>query len=93
MSGNLGFSVLEEKEKRSRRGFDGLYSEPVAPATPKVTIQQPTVGAVLDKNKLLFKGSKGLEVRELQRLLGVKIDGDFGNITKATLLAKKELPK
>ncbi|MBA0884921.1 peptidoglycan-binding domain-containing protein [Flavobacterium undicola] len=46
---------------------------------------KPTQGATLDRNKLLKFGSKGLEVRELQRLLNVKIDGDFGKITLTAL--------
>lgn len=50
---------------------------------------KPVQGATLDRNKLLKAGSKGLEVRELQRLLGVEIDGDFGKITLAALQNEK----
>ena len=92
-AGILGFLYWKKKKKEAEEDLMVYTPEPVAPATPKVTIQHPVVGAVLDKNKLLFKGSKGLEVRELQRLLGVKIDGDFGNMTKAALLAKKGVTK
>lgn len=53
-------------------------------STPK-NVNTPVQGASLDRNKLLKVGSKGLEVRELQRLLGIKIDGDFGS--KETLPA------
>jgi len=37
--------------------------------------------------KLLKRGSKGEEVRELQRLLGISADGDFGPKTEASVKA------
>jgi hypothetical protein len=63
--------------------------------------QNPT----LDKEKVLKKGSQGLEVSELQRILlkdysadlgksGVNkdgIDGDFGTITEVALLKAKKV--
>jgi peptidoglycan hydrolase-like protein with peptidoglycan-binding domain len=41
---------------------------------------------------MLKKGSKGLEVKELQKRLGFKgadIDGDFGTKTESALFAMK----
>ena len=55
-AGILGFLYWKKKKKEAEEDLMVYTPEPVAPATPKVTIQQPTVGAVLDKNKLLFKG-------------------------------------
>lgn len=59
--------------------------EPVAEPTPA---PKPSP-IVLDKNKTLKKGVKGAEVRELQRLLGISADGDFGPATEAALLKAK----
>ena len=43
----------------------------------------------VDKNKLLKKGSKGLEVSSLQAYLKIKVDGDFGRNTENALFAQK----
>jgi hypothetical protein len=56
-------------------------------ATKSVTTK--SVAIELDRNKLLGKGSKGAEVLELQNLLNVKSDGDFGNITLTALQKAK----
>jgi len=45
----------------------------------------------LNRNLVLKKGSKGLEVRELQRLLNVGIDGDFGPITEMALYSVRSV--
>ncbi len=45
----------------------------------------------LDTTKILSRGSKGLEVNQLQKLLGIEIDGDFGGKTEAALFAKKKV--
>lgn len=52
----------------------------------KLSIDTP---AGSDKNKLLKKGSKGTEVRILQALLKVVVDGDFGRNTENALLMQK----
>lgn len=53
----------------------------------------PTVPASgtsdIDKAKLLKKGSKGMEVRTLQTLLKIKVDGDFGRNTENALFNQK----
>lgn len=55
----------------------------------------PTVSNVttsgIDKNKLLSKGSKGAEVRALQKLLKIKVDGDFGSNTEKALYTQKKV--
>jgi hypothetical protein len=88
-AGSLGVILLlflYWKKKQGQKTDDlPAYTtevEPVPTSQPKNT---PVLGATLDRNKLLKVGSKGLEVRELQRLLGIKIDGDFGS--KETLPA------
>lgn len=43
----------------------------------------------VDKNKLLKKGSKGLEVSSLQAYLKIKVDGDFGRNTENALFSQK----
>lgn len=44
----------------------------------------------LDSNKLLKRGVKGNEVKELQRRLNIIADGDFGKNTETALLHKKK---
>lgn len=83
--GTIGF--LYWKKKKKEKDDDLLLDD--IPEPPTVVNPIPTAGASLDRNKLLSKGSKGLEVRELQRLLGVAIDGDFGANTLKALQAKK----
>lgn len=63
-------------------------------AEPKNTASNPTKPALnlyptIDKNKLLKKGSKGIEVKHLQKLLGVKQDGSFGSKTESKLMFLK----
>jgi hypothetical protein len=84
--GALGFLYWKNKQNEDNDALNDIPEETVPTAT---TNPIPQTGVSLDRNKLLAKGSKGLEVRELQRLLGIKIDGDFGNITLTALLAKK----
>ena len=83
--GTIGFLYWKKKKKENE---DNLLIDDI-PEPPTVVNPIPQVGASLDRNKVLSKGSKGLEVRELQRLLGVTIDGDFGANTLKALQAKK----
>jgi hypothetical protein len=43
----------------------------------------------MNQDKVLGVGSKGEEVKELQKLLGVPADGSFGAQTEKALLARK----
>ncbi|WP_337967192.1 LPXTG cell wall anchor domain-containing protein [uncultured Flavobacterium sp.] len=88
--GTIGFLYWKKKKKEKE---DDLLVDDI-PEPPNV-IDNPTpqAGASLDRNKVLSKGSKGLEVRELQRLLGVAIDGDFGANTLKALQSKKGVVK
>jgi hypothetical protein len=85
--GALGFLYWKNKQNEDNDALNDIPEE--TEPTTTITNPIPQTGVSLDRNKLLAKGSKGLEVRELQRLLGIKIDGDFGNITLTALLAKK----
>ena len=58
----------------------------VLPTVPSVTAVSSTG---LDRNKTLKKGSKGSEVRALQTLLKIKVDGDFGRNTENALFTQK----
>lgn len=61
---------------------------PIKSITPANPIKQ-IVGTGLDKNLILKVGSRGLEVVELQKRLGIVADGIFGPVTEKALFAKK----
>lgn len=90
--GALGFLYWRKKQNEALDNTVDDVTEFAEPS-PQNTNPNPQTGASLNRNRLLAKGSKGLEVRELQRLLGVPIDGDFGAITLAALLAQKGVTK
>lgn len=66
---------------------DHSVIKPVGKILP--TIQAVTEKSGIDKTILLKKGSKGMEVRTLQTLLKVKVDGDFGRNTENALFTQK----
>ncbi len=90
--GALGFLYWKKKQNEALSSTTDNVPEYAEPS-PLTTNPNPQTGASLNRNLLLTKGSKGLEVRELQRLLGVPIDGDFGSVTLAALLAQKGVTK
>lgn len=49
--------------------------------------------ATVDPNKVVAKGSKGLEVQQLQKLMSITADGIFGSQTEARLLKLKGVKK
>jgi hypothetical protein len=67
---------------------DHSVIKPVGKILPVIS-SSPTIPNSIDKNKLLQKGSKGMEVRTLQVLLKVKVDGDFGSNTQKALFNQK----
>jgi hypothetical protein len=86
----LGLAYLYWKKKKNEQQEETPADYiPEATATEKTTASTPAKATGLDRNKLLKKGSKGQEVRELQRLLNIKVDGDFGNKTLTALQAQK----
>ncbi|WP_281322759.1 peptidoglycan-binding domain-containing protein [Flavobacterium aestivum] len=90
--GALGFFYWKKKQNEALDNTTDVMLESAEPSS-QATNPNPQTGASLNRNLLLTKGSKGLEVRELQRLLGVPIDGDFGSITLAALVAQKGVSK
>jgi hypothetical protein len=66
---------------------DHSVIKPVGKILP--TISAVTEDSGIDKTMLLKKGSKGMEVRTLQTLLKVKVDGDFGRNTENALFTQK----
>lgn len=62
----------------------------IQPINAKATTSTTTTSS-LNVSLVLKRGSKGLEVKELQKRLGVAIDGDFGAKTEAALLAQKKV--
>ena len=59
-------------------------------ATTKSTVA-PTTTSGLNTTLILKKGSKGKEVSELQKRLGIYVDGDFGDKTLKALYAQKKV--
>ncbi|WP_281238159.1 peptidoglycan-binding domain-containing protein [Flavobacterium praedii] len=81
-----GLGFLYWKKKQNEKQVEEIPSylpEVAQSATNKST------STGLDRNKLLSKGTKGAEVMELQNLLNIKVDGDFGNITLTALQKAK----
>ncbi|MGQ2982129.1 peptidoglycan-binding domain-containing protein [Flavobacterium sp.] len=76
------------KKKDSQPTFDPGQVAPEPTPVVNVPVTQP-VAISLNKNLLLKNGSKGSEVKELQKLLGISADGVFGAQTEAALYAKK----
>mgnify|MGYP006198361269 CR=1 FL=1 len=65
-------------------------SSPVVVDTAATGADQTALPApTLDLSKILAKGSTGLEVKELQRLMSITADGVFGSQTEARLFALK----
>ncbi|MEO5775465.1 MAG: hypothetical protein ABIQ27_01090 [Flavobacterium sp.] len=63
--------------------------KPVGRIYPTVSSSSVPNQSGVDKAKLLKKGSTGLEVRALQTLLKIKVDGDFGRNTENALFTQK----
>ena len=97
-----GSKGLEVRELQKRLGVavDGDFGTNTLTALQKQKgVSQITLAtfattniSTLNFNLMLKKGSKGLEVKELQKRLGFKgydIDGDFGTKTESALFAMK----
>lgn len=75
------YFLFTKKDKNT-----SLPTENEEPQTPGPTQPQITP---LNYNLLLKNGSRGNEVKELQRLLKITTDGIFGNQTETSLFNKK----
>ncbi|MDL2141177.1 hypothetical protein QQY79_01485 [Flavobacterium tructae] len=91
--GLVGYLYWKKKKDEKEQQFLTDIPEPPPVVLDRPTNSLPNTGAVLNKNKVLGKGIKGVEVRELQRLLGVTIDGNFGANTLTALQSKKGVSK
>ena len=82
---------------KTKIGEDTFEPNPTPTPTPVSNNGASATGGssqpTLNKNLMLQKGSKGNEVKELQKLLGIAADGDFGPNTENSLLAKKGVKK
>ena len=90
--GTLGFFWWKNKKKNETNTIDipiqVVESAQIpATATPPFSNTQGSTG--IDRTKILKLGSKGAEVKELQKLLDVQQDGDFGKITLNALMSVK----
>lgn len=83
--GGLAYLYWKKKRDEMNQEETNFIPEEIS----KETTNTKVLTVPLDRNKLLRKGSKGAEVRELQRMLGVKSDGDFGDITLSALQKSK----
>lgn len=81
-----GLILLLTSGKSSSAGTPVLNDTVIPDET---TPAPPTV----DPNKVVAKGSRGLEVKELQRLMNITADGIFGSQTEARLYALKGVKK
>lgn len=89
-----GLILLLTSSKKEAQQFN----EPAPTPTPgsNQTTPPPKPLPTMDPNKVVAKGSTGLEVKELQKLLGFKgtdIDGIFGNDTETRLFTLKGVKK
>jgi hypothetical protein len=82
--GLLGLAYLYWKKKQNENQVEEIPNY-----LPEETPNPTPISTGLNRNKLLSKGIKGAEVRELQSLLNVKVDGDFGKITLNALQKAK----
>ncbi len=100
LAGIAGIIALVSSGGSPKKLGEGTFEEPVKPTTPTPTPSNtsgnstsytpaPVKPVVLNKNLILRVGSVGNEVKELQKLLGVSTDGNFGPKTQAALISKK----
>lgn len=101
LAGIAGIIALVSSGGSPKKLGEGTFEEPVKPNTPTPTPSNtsgnstsytppaPAAPVALNKNLVLRIGSKGNEVKELQKLLGITADGIFGSQTQAALISKK----
>lgn len=93
-AGLLGFMWWRKKKAEKEASNQLPIEQPIeVPETPKITtppIKKPTTSpSVLNRLLILKNGSRGNEVKVLQRKLGVDTDGIFGEKTQSALLKAK----
>lgn len=87
----VGIYFYTKKDEPKFEELPANSGEPTKPTNPTNPVK-PTQPAVANVNLVLKVGSKGIEVGELQKLLGFTgkdIDNDFGQKTENLLFSKK----
>jgi hypothetical protein len=91
-AGILGF-MYWRKKKAEREAMQAVQPEIENQEPPKIPqMATPPIAQTtssLNRSLTLKKGSKGSEVRALQKKLGVEADGDFGSKTESALVKAK----
>lgn len=86
LTAGAAYLVVKQINKKK-----ALNTEDTAASLPAASTPTGGTGTTttLNKNLVLKNGSKGNEVKELQKRMGITADGIFGNQTQAKLLALK----
>lgn len=84
----LGTIVVIKRIKKNRELANNEVIELPETTASNTSAPKPKP-VVLNKNLVLKKGSKGSEVKSLQKMLGISADGIFGSQTEAKLMAVK----
>ena len=89
------FYIVTGIPKLFSDSFDNRYywvqHRQVKGIVPLLKTQSMAQTPTLDTNKLLKKGIKGAEVGQLQKMLNIGVDGDFGKDTEAALFKAKKV--
>lgn len=85
----VGIYIATKDDKKSPVLDQEYIEEEEQETTPINNSDDITPAAQPNRSLILKKGSKGIEVKELQKLLGATPDGQFGPITENLLFAKK----
>jgi LPXTG-motif cell wall-anchored protein len=90
--GILGFMYYRKKKAEKEVSQLPIEEPAEVPSIPKVAtppITQPKQQTTLNRSLTLRNGSRGNEVKELQRKLGADADGIFGSKTEDALIKTK----
>lgn len=99
LAGVAGIIALVSNSGNGKKLGTETFPVPETTPTPTPTPTQnnthsiPAPVPALNKNLVLAQGSRGQEVVQLQKLLGITADGVFGPNTEAALKAKKGVIK
>ena len=85
----VAYAVLNKDKAIEVVNSDPAVTQPVVNQPVKTVVSSGGTTVTLNNTLLLKKGSVGNEVRQLQKLLGVAVDGDFGPLTETALKTKK----
>lgn len=95
--GVIGFLYFKNRKNKIKQEQSGESTLQLPETATQPINSNPNTSApvnttvALNKDMILKKGSKGLEVRELQKKLRIKADGDFGKNTIVALKKQKNV--